>query len=207
MNDPPSFNGGLPRYNIGEREVNMYQTIITSLKPKMGEVIGQLTGKLKNIRAGRASTSLVENVKVDYYNTQTPLVQMASINIPSSSLIVIEPWDKNSLGDIELAIRNANLGVNPVNDGNVVRISLPPMTEERRQEFVKQAKNLSEEAKVVVRNLRAEAWLKIKDLEKQAKLTEDDRYRAEQEINKIVEEFNKKIQELIENKEKEILTI
>lgn len=185
----------------------MYQAIINAIKPKMKEVISELEIKFKNVRAGRASSSMVENIKVDYYNTQTPLKQMASINIPDANSIAIEPWDKNSLGDIELAIRNANLGINPVNDGSLVRLVLPPMTEERRKEYVKQIKSLSEEAKIVLRNLRQEIWQEVKNLEKKSQLTEDDRYRAEEELNKLTEGFNKEIQDLMTSKEKEIMTI
>lgn len=185
----------------------MYQSIISGQKPKMNEVITQLEEKFKALRAGRASTSLVENIKVNYYNTQTPLRQMASISTPSANMIVITPWDKNSLGDIELAVRNSNLGISPVNDGAVVRVTLPQLTEERRKELTKNVKDLAEEAKVVVRNLRAEAWQKIKELEKEAKITEDDRYRAEEELNKFVGEYNKKIDDLHVKKEKEIMTI
>lgn len=185
----------------------MYQSIINSIKPKMQEVISQLMEKFSTVRAGKANISLVENIQVSYYNTQTPLKQMASISTPSANMVVIQPWDKNSLGDIELAIRNSNLGFSPVNDGRTVRIVFPQLTEEKRQELAKYSKSLSEEAKVALRGLRGEVWQEIKNSEKAGKITEDDRYRAEEELNKTIEDFNTKIAELLERKEKEIMTI
>ncbi len=185
----------------------MYQKLIRELKPKIDEVLEKLADEFRQVRTGKANTSLVEGIKVEYYGTQTPLKQTAQISTPDASHIVITPWDKNALGDIELAIRNSDLGLSPVNDGKTVRINLPPMTEERRAELVKYIKSLSEEAKVIVRNLRGEGWNQVKDLEKQSKITEDDRYDAEKELNKIVDEANRKIEELFDKKKEEIMSI
>jgi ribosome recycling factor len=188
-------------------EVVMYQSIISQTKPKMTEVMQKLDEEFIKLRTGRASTALVESIKVSYYGTQTPLKQMASLTIPDAASILIQPWDKNALGDVELAIRNSALGLNPVNDGNAVRINLPPMTEERRQELVKHIKSLAEEAKVVLRNVRGDAWNEIKKLEKSGELTEDDRYRAEEELNKIIGDFNKQVDDATDSKEKEVMKI
>jgi ribosome recycling factor len=173
----------------------------------MQEVIDQFQESLKNLRTGRASAGLVESVKVNYYGTPTLLKQLASINIPSANSIVITPWDQNSLGDIELAIRNSDIGMSPVNDGKSVRLSLPPMTEERRNELVKNLHKIEEEAKIALRQVRQDAWDEIKKLEKDGKVTEDDRYRSEEELNKGITDFNKNIEAVTLQKEKELQSI
>lgn len=185
----------------------MLQPILNKLRPKMDEVISKLKEELQTIRTGKASSSLIENISVSYYGTQTPLKQMAQINTPEATLIVVQPWDANSLGDIESAVRNANLGFAVTNDGRVVRISLPPLTEERRLEFVKLAHQKEESARIVLRNLREEAWKEIQVEEKAGSLTEDDKYQGEKDLNRMIEEANKKAQDLVEAKEKELKTI
>jgi len=185
----------------------MLQPILNKLRPKMDEVALKLTEDLQTVRTGKASASLIDNITVSYYGTQTPLKQMAQISTPDASLITVQPWDVNSLGDIEIALRNANLGFGITNDGRVVRVSLPPMTEERRLEFVKLIHQKAEAARIVLRNLREESWREIQKAEKGGDLTEDDRYQGEKELNKMIEDYNKKILELIEGKEKELKTI
>ncbi len=185
----------------------MYQNIIRSLRTKMQEVIDKLSESFRQLRTGKVNAALVENIQVAYYGSKVPLKQMAQISVPDASSISIQPWDANSLGDIELAIRNSEIGLNPVNDGRVVRLSLPPMTSERREELVKMIHKTAEECRVVLRNLREEAWQKVKKLESSKQITEDDRYSGEKELNKIIEEFNTKINRIIEAKEKEIRTI
>jgi len=185
----------------------MFQKIVNQLKPKMQEVIDKLRDNFRGIRTGKASSALVENIAVSYYGTKVPLKQMANITTPDASLIVIQPWDVNSLGDIEMAIQNSDIGINPSSDGRAIRLSLPPMTAERREELVRMIHKAAEESRIVLRNLREEAWREVKQLENQKQITEDDRYRAEKELNKIIEEFNHRINELIEAKEKEIRTI
>lgn len=185
----------------------MYDKLIRDLRPKTNEVLEKLVEEYQKLRTGKANTALVEGVKVSYYGTETPLKQMAQITTPDAAHIVITPWDKNSLSDIELGIRNSGLNLSPVNDGKSVRISLPPMTEERRQELVKHVKGLAEEAKVVVRNLRQEVWNQVKDLEKKSEITEDDRYRAEEDLNKLVEEINRRIETEVDRKQEEITKI
>jgi len=185
----------------------MLQPILNKLQPKMDEVATKLKEDLQTVRTGKASASLVDNIIVSYYGAQTPLKQMAQISTPDSNLITIQPWDTNSLGDIEIALRNANLGFGVTNDGRVVRVSLPPMTEERRLEFIKLIHQKAEAARIVLRNLREEAWREIQKEEKAGELTEDDRYQGEKDLNKMIEDANKKILEMIDAKEKELKTI
>lgn len=185
----------------------MYQDLIRDLKKKSDEVIERLKEEFKNIHTGRASSSLVENIPVSYYGQNSSIKQMASINVPQSNQIVISPWDKNALGDVENAIRASDLGFNPVNDGSSIRIILPPLTEERRNEFVKLVNKMSEEGRVAVRNLRSNVWNEVKKMEKDGKITEDDRYGAEEELNKLVKEYNDKIEELTSGKIKDLTTI
>lgn len=185
----------------------MFQKIVSQLKSKMQEVIDKLQENFRGIRTGKASSALVENIAVSYYGSKVPLKQMANITTPDASLIVIQPYDINSLGDVELAIQNSDIGINPSSDGRSIRLSLPPMTAERREELVKMIHKAAEESRIVLRNLREDAWREVKQLETQKQITEDDRYSAEKELNKIIEEFNHKINELIETKEKEIRAI
>lgn len=185
----------------------MLQPILNQLRPKMEEVIQKLKEDLQTVRTGKASTGLVENIYVSYYGTQTPLKQMAQVSTPDANLITIQPWDANSLGDIENALRNADLGFGITSDGRVIRISLPPMTEERRNEFIKLIHQKAEGCRITLRNLREESWREIQKLQKNGQLTEDDRYRGEEELNKIIEDYNKKILTLIEAKEKDLKTI
>lgn len=185
----------------------MYQKIINNLRLKMKEVIEKLSENFRGMRTGKASAALVENILVSYYGAKTPLKQMANITAPDPNLIVIQPWDANSLGDIELALRNSDVGLNPSSDGRLIRLSLPPMTAERREELIQLIHKISEESRIVLRNLREEAWKEIKKLENQKQITEDDRYRAEKELNKEISDCNLKINNLIEDKEKEIRTI
>lgn len=182
----------------------MYQSIINNTRSKMQEVIQKFQESLQALRLGRAQVGLVENIEVNYYGQEMPLKQLASISAPQSNLIVITPWDKNSLGDIELAIRNSDLGLSPVNEGNLIRLVLPPITEERREELIKIVRKNAEEAKVSLRQIRQQTWGETKSLEKEGKLTEDDRYRSEEELNTMIEEFNKKIEEVTEKREGEL---
>jgi len=185
----------------------MYQTIIRNLKSKMQEVLDKLSENFRALRTGKANSALVENIAVSYYGTKTSLKQMAQISVPDPNLIVIQPWDANSLGDIELAIRNSEIGINPTNDGRVIRLALPPMTAERREELVKMLHKTAEECRVALRNLREESWKEIKKLETSKQITEDDRYSAEKELNDLIDEHNRKINDLVTSKEKEIRTV
>jgi len=184
----------------------LYQTIIRNLNPKMEQVVDKLAESLRGLRTGKANAGLVENILVSYYGSKIPLKQTANITTPDANLIVIQPWDVNALGDITLALQNSEIGLNPTSDGRVIRLSLPPMTAERREELVRMIHKLAEESRVVLRNLREDAWKEIKKLEGGRTITEDDRYRAEKDLNKLIEDFNLKINHLLEDKEKEIRT-
>lgn len=185
----------------------MYKKIVDEKKNDLESAIEHLVLEIGKIRTGRANPALVENLMVDYYGSKTPLKQVASINVPESRLLVIQPWDKDSLVNIESAIRDSDLGFNPNNDGQVIRINIPPLTEERRKELVKVLNQKSEEAKISVRNIREEAWREIQDIEREGKISEDDKFSGKEYLQKIVDEYNKKIEEIKEKKEKDILTI
>lgn len=185
----------------------MIEDILKEAENRMSQTIFRLGEELKKVRTGRAQSSLVENIKVAYYGTETPLRELALITIPKASLIQIKPFDRNSIGDIELAIRNADLGINPINDGNFIRVALPPMTEERRIELVKQIKKIGEETKVSLRNIRGESWAKVQNLIKNDQATEDDKYQSQEELNKLIEKENSKVENIILEKEKEIMKI
>ncbi len=185
----------------------MYSSIIKELTSDFEKIIERLREDFANIRTGRASTSLVENIKVNYYGSVAPLKQMATLSTPDASQIIIQPWDKNALGDIELAVRNSDLNLSGVNDGNVVRIVLPPMTEERRNELIRNISKKGEEARIALRNVRQQAWDKIKKMEKDGEVTEDDKYSGEKELNEIIETYNKRIEETVKSKEQELRTV
>ncbi len=185
----------------------MYSSIIKELTGDYQKIIERLQEDFANIRTGRASTSLVENIKVNYYGSVSVLKQMATLSTPDASQIVIQPWDKNALGDIELAVKNSELNLSGVNDGVVVRIVLPPMTEERRNELIRNISKKGEEARIALRNVRQQAWDRIKKMEKDGDVTEDDRYSAEKELNEIIENYNKKIEEIVKTKELALRTV
>ncbi|MEX2640819.1 MAG: ribosome recycling factor [Balneolales bacterium] len=174
---------------------------------EMKEAINFLKRELSHIRAGKATPSLLDGVKVDYYGASVPLNQLANITAPEARLLKVEPFDKTSIGEIEKAIMASGLGLNPQNDGAVIRIPLPLLSEERRKELVKVARDKSEQARVSVRNARRDAKELVKKTMKEDSLPEDSRFEAEDEIQKLTDEFNKTIEELLTAKEKEILTV
>lgn len=185
----------------------MYKDMLKDMKKKSDEVLERLGEEFRNIHTGRANSALVESISVNYYGQKQPLKQMANITVPEANQILITPWDTNSLGDIENAVRNSDLGFNPVNDGKNIRITLPPLTEERRNEFATLITKLSEEGRVAVRNLREDVWKEVNKMEKGGDLTEDDKYKAEEELNKVVKDYNDKIEEMSSRKEKELKTV
>ncbi len=185
----------------------MYKKIIEDKKSDLEKAIEHFNVEIGKIRTGRANPAVVENILVDYYGSKTPLKQIASINAPEARLLVIQPWDKGALVYIESALRESNLGFNPNNDGQLIRINIPPLTEERRKEFVKLLSQRTEEAKISVRSIREEAWREIQDLEKDGKISEDDKFAGKDQLQKVIDEYNKKIEEIREKKEREIMTI
>lgn len=182
----------------------MLEKILNQAKPKMAELLRKFEEEIKQIRAGGNPVGLVENIIVSYYGNQTPLKNMASISAPQPNFIRIQPWDTNALGDIETALRNSEMSFNPSNDGRVISISLPPMTEEKRQDYIKILHRQAEEIRIGLRNIREDAWKDIQTAEKNKELTEDDRYRGEAELNKIIKEMDDKIAANSSAKEKEL---
>lgn len=183
------------------------EPILNQLKPKMNEVVDKLKDDLRTVRTGKANGSLIENIIVAYYGAPTVLKNMANISTPDAFLIVVQPWDVNSLGDIEAAIRNSNLGFGITNDGRVIRLTLPPLTQERRIEFIKLIHQKAESARITLRSLRQGAWEEVQKEKKTGDLTEDDLYDGEKDLNKLIDNYNDIIKDLIEIKEKELKTI
>lgn len=181
------------------------KSIIEKTKDQMVKSIEFTRNQLAKVRTGRANPSLVESVNVDYYGSPTPLSQVASISAPDARTIVIQPWDRNTLTPIEKAIQQADLGFNPQNDGQILRIPVPPLTEERRKEYVKLCKKYTEEGKVAVRNVRRDQMESLKKGEKNKDFSEDERKRGEDEIQKLTDEYVKKIDQIFTQKEKELL--
>lgn len=173
----------------------------------MQKVIGALKRDFAGIRTGRASVGLLDGITIDYYGTQTPLNQVATLSIPESSLIVIQPWDASVLKSIEKAILRSDLGITPSNDGKVIRLAIPPLTEERRKELAKLIKKRAEEKRVAVRQVRRESNDMLKSFEKEKEITEDERHQGQDQVQKITDKYIKQIDEFTAQKEKEILEI
>jgi len=177
------------------------------LSGKMARSIESFRKELGKIRTGRASFSLVDGIKVDYYGTPTPLQQVGTLSVPESRLITVTPWDAKMIGPIEKAIQSSGLGLNPVNDGKIVRIPIPPLTEERRRDLVKLVKKMAEDARVAVRNIRREAIERVKDKEKKKEISEDEMKRGQERIQKETDSFIRKIDEILKAKEQEIMEV
>lgn len=175
-------------------------------KALMEKAIDHADSELNKIRAGKASPSLLDDIRVDYYGTPTPLSQIGSVNTPDARTIVVQPWEKSLLNPIEKAIKEANLGVNPQNDGIIIRINVPPLTEERRRDLVKKAKAEAETGKVAVRNIRKDANEKIKKLKSEG-VSEDEIKTGEAEVQKLTDAYIAKVDQLSEAKEKDIMTV
>ncbi|MGG2064837.1 MULTISPECIES: ribosome recycling factor [unclassified Bacillus (in: firmicutes)] len=185
----------------------MGQQVLSNAKEKMEKAVAAYSRELSTVRAGRASASVLDKVQVDYYGAPTPVVQLANITVPEARLLVIQPYDKTSIGDIEKAILKADLGLNPSNDGTVIRIAFPALTEERRRELVKVVKKYSEDAKVAVRNVRRDANDELKKLEKNGDITEDDLRGYTEDIQKETDKYIAKVDDVTKNKEKEIMEV
>ncbi len=174
---------------------------------KMENALEHLKRDLAGLRTGRASVALLDNVRVDYYGTMTPLKQVANLSVPESRLITIQPWEPQLIKEIEKAISGSGLGVNPSNDGKLIRVPLPPLTEERRKELTKICKKHGEDTKVHIRGFRRDGNEELKKLQKDAKLTEDELRKAETEIQKLTDQYTQKIDDVIKKKEQEILEV
>ncbi|WP_409305454.1 ribosome recycling factor [Peribacillus sp. SCS-155] len=185
----------------------MPKTVISDAKARMEKAINAYTRELASIRAGRASASLLDKITVDYYGAPTPINQVAGVSVPEARMLVIQPYDKTILGDIEKAILKSDLGLNPSNDGSIIRIVIPALTEERRRELAKVVKKESEEAKVAIRNIRRDANDDLKKLEKNGEITEDDLRGYSDDIQKITDSHISKIEDITKDKEKEIMEV
>jgi ribosome recycling factor len=183
----------------------MIESILQESKDRMGKTITDLKNELKRVRTGRASLSLLDGIRVDYYGTQTQLNQMASLSVPESRLIVIQPWDVSGIKDIEKAILKSDLGLTPSSDGKLIRIAIPPLTEERRKDLVKVISKMCEEHKIAARNIRRDSNELLKGMKKDGDISEDDAFKAQDSVQKITDEQIAKIDEIYKDKEKEIL--
>jgi len=182
------------------------QFCIDEVKEKMDKAISHLQDELMRIRAGKATTTLLDGITVDYYSVVTPLNQVSNLSTPDAKTIIIQPWDKNMIEPIEKAIMHANIGLNPVNNGELIRIAVPPLTEERRKSLVKQIKSLGETCKVSIRNSRRDANEEFKKLQKDG-LSEDLAKDAEIEVQEMTGDFTKKIDDMVTSREKDIMTV
>lgn len=185
----------------------MYQEIIDKLKPQFNKTIDYLRQELNSLQVGRATSTLVENIEVNVYNSRLPIKQLAAINIPDPKQIIIQPWDKEIIQDIEKAIRDSKLNFSPVVDNDVIRLTIPPLNEERRKEVAKILREKTEECHVSIRRHREEAWKKIQGLEHEKKISEDDKFKAKDKLQKCVDDYNKQIDEIDKRKEEEIMKI
>lgn len=185
----------------------MYQELIEKKKADFEKSMEHYKEELNQLRTGRASTALVDNLMVDYYGVKSPLKQVASITIPEARTILISPWDKGVLVNIESAIRESQLNLNPNNDGQVIRINIPALTEDRRKELVKVLNQKSEDARISVRKHREEIWEEIQEAEKAGTIGEDDKFAGKDKLQAVVDEYNKKIEEIRQGKEEEIMKV
>ncbi len=185
----------------------MVPEVLSDAEDRMKKALGALSNDFAAVRTGRASAALVEKLPVDYYGTRTPLYQLATITVPEGQLVVIQPWDKSAFEAIERAVMQSALGLNPSNDGNVIRLPFPPLTEERRHELVKMVKRMAEDARVAIRNIRRDANETLRDLEHEKDISEDDRHRAEGDVQKLTDTYVGKVDEMVSHKEQEVMEV
>ena len=186
---------------------NSVKEVEGNVKTRMEKAVSDLQHEMASIRTGRASLGILDHIRVDYYGTPTPLNQVANLHVPEPSLITIQPWDVSQIGPIEKAIRASDLGLNPANDGKIIRLPIPPLTEERRKELVKKLHGVAEHHRVAVRNIRRDGNEAVKKLVKDKKITEDDDKKAHDEIQKLTDTYMAKIDAAAKTKEKDILEI
>lgn len=185
----------------------MMQELLRDAEEKMVKSIAALQKDLATLRAGRATPALLDKILVEYYGVPTPVAQMASVSVPEARTLVIQPWDKGTVKDIEKAILKSDLGMTPISDGTVIRLPIPQMTEERRLELVKTVRKKGEDCKVAVRNVRREANDMLKELEKSSEISEDDLKRSQDEVQKLTDKHVKQVEEVVDTKEKDIMEV
>lgn len=181
--------------------------VLNKAEEKMQKSVGSLKNEFASIRAGRANPAVLDKILVDYYGTPTPINQMAAVSVSEARVLVIQPWDKSLIKEIEKAIQASDIGINPANDGSVIRLTFPQLTEDRRKELVKDLKKYGEEAKVAIRSIRRDANDKLKAMKKNSELTEDDLKQGEDKTQKLTDKYIKNIDEVVAEKEKEVLSI
>jgi len=185
----------------------MKEKVFQNLKNEMEKIIAAMEKSLGRVRTGRASISLLDGIKVDYYGTQTPINQVATLSVPESRLIVITPWDVSIIGAIEKAIQKSDIGLMPANDGKVIRLPIPQLTEERRRELVKLVKKMAEEGKIKLRNARRDANDELRNLKKSNEMSEDELFAAQEEVQKLTDKNIEKVDKIAIGKEKEIMEL
>jgi len=185
----------------------MNENVFTQMQKEMDGSVGALRKELSKLRTGRASTSLLEHIMVEYYGATTPLIQLATLSAPEPRLLVIQPFDRSAMGEIEKAILKSDLGLTPSNDGKVVRIPIPQLTEERRKELVKHVKKIAEEYRVSVRNHRRDAIEQLKEAEKNKEITADDHKHGQDRVQKITDEFIGRVDKIVKAKEEEVMAV
>jgi len=185
----------------------LHEDVVKELKARIDKTLEDLRKDLSRIRTGRANLSLLDGIRVNYYGTSTPLSGVASLSVPEPRLITVKPWDRSQLKEIEKAITEANIGINPMNDGEIIRLPIPPLTEERRKEIAKQVRQRGEDHKVAVRNERRDANEKLKELLKKKSISEDDLKRATEKVQKETDQGVVKIDEIIQKKGKEVMEV
>ena len=185
----------------------LIETVISESRTKMAKGVEHAQAEFATVRTGRASPALLENLKIDYYGAETPLRQLASFSVPEARLLVISPFDKSSLGTIEKAIMNSDLGMNPSNDGSVIRLNFPALTAERRQEMVKMVRHKAEEARIAIRNIRRSARHDLEALEKDGDISSDELERAEKDLDRLTHEYVEEIDKHLQHKEQELVEV
>ena len=185
----------------------LYEQIQKDTKVGMEKAVASFEKRISTIKAGRATEAILDGITFSYYGTETPINQAATVSIPEARLLVIKPWDKTNIGPIEKAILKSNIGITPQNDGEVIRLPFPQLTEERRKEYTKEVDTYAEDAKIVIRNKRREAMDEVKKSEKSGDITEDDRYTLEDEIQKITDKMIEDVEALAAKKNKELMSV
>ena len=185
----------------------MIDEVLSEAKSRMGKSIEVLQRDLAGIRTGRATPMILDNIKIDYYGTQTPLKQIATISAPEARLLILQPWDNATLGDITKAIQKSDLGLNPSSDGHVIRLPIPPLSQERRKELVKSVHKRAEEGRVALRNVRRDSMDMLKDLEKEKEISQDEHKRAQNKLQEITDSFIAQADQIAKDKETELLEV
>jgi ribosome recycling factor len=188
-------------------ETAMIDETLQDAEQRMGKAVEALRRELATVRTGRASPALIEHLRIDYYGTPTPLNQLATIAVPDARLLTIQPWDKNALGPIEKSIQKSDLGLNPSNDGNIIRLAIPPLTEDRRKDMVKTVHKKVEEGRVSIRNVRRDAHDMLRELLREKEISEDEEHRAQEQLQKVTDRFIAEAEDVGQEKERELLEV